>query len=430
MAVTPARSSARQLHATQAVGVFAHPVTLLCIAGWLINDHVLKQAYGNAVTGKLSDIFGLAVFPLIVAALLPNRVPHRIRWALIATAVFFTAINVVPAASRATVVLLDTFTPTNMLWPDPTDLITLPALAIAHHVWTHPVNVTKPMQRRIGRLAFSAALLTTMATSEHAPFQEAAVIRVEATEDGFFALAATQNEYWTDNAVADDSSVDVLVPESGTVDLVAPQFGPTLRDMTDQRIYRSNNGFEWTRINQARVDWKQDLLFCVDDQCFEIEPRDQAIQEHTQGLQEAVVFEATEPNQACIDSSWSVLKGRVCDKQITTGAYDAAVSPDERVGVVAMGSEGVAVRFGGEWTRVGIDGLEPRSYIARNRSMIIWLAVFGVLFALASRSLFYVPWKKASASAASSESLDFNAARSASPSDETNEHKNGETPDP
>ena len=79
-------STDAQSRAGHLAGVFVHPLTCLFIAGWLVNDHFLKAMYGTAITGKLSDVFGLAVFPLLVAAILPadsgikstgqSRVPH------------------------------------------------------------------------------------------------------------------------------------------------------------------------------------------------------------------------------------------------------------------------------------------------------------------------------------------------------------------
>jgi hypothetical protein len=45
-----------------------HPATLALLALWVANDHVLKAAFGNWLTGKLSDVASLAVGPLLVLA--------------------------------------------------------------------------------------------------------------------------------------------------------------------------------------------------------------------------------------------------------------------------------------------------------------------------------------------------------------------------
>ena len=58
-----------------------HPVALIALAAWLLNDHVLKSAFGNEWTGKLSDGAGLIVFPLLLLSvctwLIPSRLEER-----------------------------------------------------------------------------------------------------------------------------------------------------------------------------------------------------------------------------------------------------------------------------------------------------------------------------------------------------------------
>ena len=45
-----------------------HPVCVFMLWLWLLNDHLFKVIWGNALTGKLSDISGLVVFPLMFVA--------------------------------------------------------------------------------------------------------------------------------------------------------------------------------------------------------------------------------------------------------------------------------------------------------------------------------------------------------------------------
>ena len=47
-----------------------HPMALLSLLFLILNDHVLKERFHNAITGKLSDFAGLVFFPLLVVALL------------------------------------------------------------------------------------------------------------------------------------------------------------------------------------------------------------------------------------------------------------------------------------------------------------------------------------------------------------------------
>lgn len=50
-------------------GVTSHPLFLISIAILLLNDHVLKGAYGSWWTGKLSDLAGLVLAPLFLVGL-------------------------------------------------------------------------------------------------------------------------------------------------------------------------------------------------------------------------------------------------------------------------------------------------------------------------------------------------------------------------
>jgi hypothetical protein len=48
--------------------VLLHPLTLAFLTLWIVNDHVLKQAYPGLLSGKLSDVASLVVFPLLMLA--------------------------------------------------------------------------------------------------------------------------------------------------------------------------------------------------------------------------------------------------------------------------------------------------------------------------------------------------------------------------
>jgi hypothetical protein len=134
-----------------------HPVVLLALAVWIGNDHLAKAAWPGAVTGKLSDVAGLVVFPLIPVVAL-ERWRHRrglpppaASWAagwLAATAAVMIAIKLLDPAAWAyrhgLAVLqypllaavrllatgeLPTLHPVRLAM-DPTDLYTLPALLV------------------------------------------------------------------------------------------------------------------------------------------------------------------------------------------------------------------------------------------------------------------------------------------------------------
>ena len=46
-----------------------HPLVLCAVALLLINDHILKAASPGLITGKLSDLAGMAFFPVVLVSL-------------------------------------------------------------------------------------------------------------------------------------------------------------------------------------------------------------------------------------------------------------------------------------------------------------------------------------------------------------------------
>ena len=125
-----------------------HPVLLVALAAWALNDHVLKAAFHAEWTGKLSDVASLVAFPLLAVGAIELALGRRLaRVELPATVLFCAAtgfvmatINTLPAAAWAYrhglglaqwLVLGARGAPHAVqLTVDPTDLWTLPALAI------------------------------------------------------------------------------------------------------------------------------------------------------------------------------------------------------------------------------------------------------------------------------------------------------------
>lgn len=74
-----------------------HPAFVAAVAVLLVNDHVLKAAALGLVTGKLSDIAGLVVLPVLVCALL-GVASRRAVWAVhAAVGAVFAGMQFVPA---------------------------------------------------------------------------------------------------------------------------------------------------------------------------------------------------------------------------------------------------------------------------------------------------------------------------------------------
>jgi len=150
------RAAARQ---AQTGDSLLHPVPLLALAALVLNDHVLKAAFPGFVTGKLSDVAGVALLPLVLVAgwelfsAATGRVSRArgrvLLVALLVTGAGFAAVKLVPQGAEAFGWLLGA-----VQWPvasltslaaghgvvapvaapivaDPTDLLALPALALA-----------------------------------------------------------------------------------------------------------------------------------------------------------------------------------------------------------------------------------------------------------------------------------------------------------
>jgi hypothetical protein len=133
------------------VGEAMHPATLAAIALLLVNDWLLKprvvpDSGASLVTGKLSDVAGLAFAPVVLSAAIglllhaaarlgarvdPSLSRRRLLLCVLATGAGFAALKLDPAlAARAAGWLSHLGRPARF-YDDPTDLLALPALLAA-----------------------------------------------------------------------------------------------------------------------------------------------------------------------------------------------------------------------------------------------------------------------------------------------------------
>lgn len=137
----------------------ASPLLLGCVAVLVVNDRVLKVAFHNAVTGKLSDVAGVAAFALFWAALFPRRR----RAAFVMTAMGFAWWK-----SPASQPVIDAWN-ANVGWTvgrvvDWTDLLALAVLPLIYR--SHPRPAAHPWLRRVpGPVVAAACVLAFAATS-------------------------------------------------------------------------------------------------------------------------------------------------------------------------------------------------------------------------------------------------------------------------
>lgn len=137
------------------------PLFWVALVVLLLNDHVLKGAgvLPDWLTGKLSDFAGLVVAPLVLTALLRGRRA----WAFVAVGGWFTAVNLVPEAARASEAAMGLLGISWRLWTDPTDLVALAAMPIA---WTMTERgETRVRRRGLEHAAVLIGAFACMATS-------------------------------------------------------------------------------------------------------------------------------------------------------------------------------------------------------------------------------------------------------------------------
>ncbi|HEY0477101.1 MAG TPA: hypothetical protein VGD37_06235 [Kofleriaceae bacterium] len=129
------------------LGEALHPVTLAAVAVLAINDWVLKPHLGpGLVTGKLSDLAGLVFAPIVLSAALglalhvaarlgarvdPSLSRRRLIACTVATGAVFAAVKLDPGAARLLARLISQLGRPAAIALDRTDLLCLPALAIA-----------------------------------------------------------------------------------------------------------------------------------------------------------------------------------------------------------------------------------------------------------------------------------------------------------
>lgn len=149
----------------------------------VVNDHVLKGSgtIPAIATGKLSDVAGLIVAPLVLARLMSGgrcSSPVRTGLAFLIVGVTFVLINLSQSIADNVADVPRSFGIPSRLWADPTDLLALLVLPLAWKVCPHRQRCTTSMEsrrssiwghelaRRIGVVAGGVACLATSSHEE------------------------------------------------------------------------------------------------------------------------------------------------------------------------------------------------------------------------------------------------------------------------
>jgi hypothetical protein len=133
------------------LGEAVHPIALAAVALLAVNDWMLKPHLGrepttSVVTGKLSDVAGLVFAPVVLSAAIglvlhaaarlgaridPSLSRRRLLGCTVATGCVFAAVKLHPDAAGALVRAISHLGRPAAITLDRTDLLCLPALAIA-----------------------------------------------------------------------------------------------------------------------------------------------------------------------------------------------------------------------------------------------------------------------------------------------------------
>lgn len=149
-------------------GLILSPVFLGCLTVLLVNDLVLKDLWGGAVTGKLSDFAGLVVFALFFSALWPRGRS----WVHLATAVLFVLYK-----SPLSQPLIDGFNGLGVMTisrvVDWTDLMALCVLPASWWWAGRSTADVEPGRRGAAWAAGALAVFAFVATSKSEPEEDA-----------------------------------------------------------------------------------------------------------------------------------------------------------------------------------------------------------------------------------------------------------------
>lgn len=134
----------------------------------VVNDWVLKPRFHGFVTGKLSDVAGLAFAPVLLSAVLglalrlvrardPSLSRRRLVACCVATAAGFAAVKLCAGIREPLAALIGHHAE---FFPDPTDLFTLPAVLVSYWIGRDELRRV-PLGRpaaihRLGRAAAEA----------------------------------------------------------------------------------------------------------------------------------------------------------------------------------------------------------------------------------------------------------------------------------
>lgn len=265
---------------TTSLRALAHPGSVLALVVLVLNDHVLKQAWPGWVTGKLSDVAGLVVAPLLLsAALAALRVRRSLPVAVAMTGAGFVVVKASAEGAALVSALWSVGFPTVMR-ADATDLLALPALGIAWWVDADvrrrpPVGWRRGAASATGMVLLPIGVLATAATSCDG-------------DDGLWTIDAVQGRFTGTQSrqafvVSDDASGYVRIdPLSGRVEGLGDRDVARLRDehpigacdSTGVKCWRVEDFEKVQSSVDGGVTWRDDLVVSAEEQAESVQDVD------------------------------------------------------------------------------------------------------------------------------------------------------------
>ncbi|SEG77110.1 hypothetical protein SAMN05444920_104449 [Nonomuraea solani] len=287
-----------------------HPVTVAGVLVLLVNDHLLKQAWPGFVTGKLSDVAGLVVAPALLAMLFWRRADLA---ATVLTGLLFTLVKSTETGAELASQAWTLVAGPSRVLADSTDLLALPALALAW--WVRHRSLQGPGSARW-------RVLVTMPL---------AVLAVAATSAAQVPTAHSVEVDDDDRIIVRVSSASSRVSEDGGV-----TWSELSYDSTDK-----------VRPGQSAA--------CVPKQatrCYRVVANRMAVEQSDDGGRTwGPSWAMSENDVERLERTYSGLKGR------TSMGLAVLPRPEGHVVVVANGLDGILVRdVRGTWQRLGWPG--------------------------------------------------------------------------